>query len=169
MINNEKYQTIVINKYSLGFDSVKTKENSPFVLVLQQNLGKIELPSNLLELETLIIDTTTATAYPWFRIFIGESKTLEEIDTSKRLVSYSEGLDYKDLLQMKPKDQWAFYKNEYENPVLLAKLNPLDKVVPNLEAAKEILINLSLSYQEISERFQQTFKELKAQSLTRKK
>lgn len=146
MKNNEKYKVIVINKYSLGFDSVKTKENSPLVVNLEQDLSEIELPSNLLELDTLIVDLNTNNACSWFRIFIGSTSTLKEIDDSKKLVSYSEGLDYKDLLEMKPEDGWAFYKNEVENPVLLAKLKPLDIVVSSVGEAKMTLINLSSIY-----------------------
>lgn len=168
MKNNVNYKVIVINKFSLGFDSVKTKENSPLVVDLAEDLSKIELPSNLLELETLIIDRTTNNIYPWFRIFIGSTSTLKDIDESKKLVSYSEGLDYKDLLKMKPEDRWAFYKNEVANPVLLAKLNNSDIVVPNVEEAKVTLINLSSAYKNESVCVNHIFEE-KKQILKRKK
>lgn len=168
MKNNVNYKVIVINKFSLGFDSVKTKENSPLVVDLAEDLSKIELPSNLLELETLIIDRTTNNIYPWFRIFIGSTSTLKDIDESKKLVSYSEGLDYKDLLKMKPEDRWAFYKNEVANPVLLAKLNNSDIVVSNVEEAKMTLINLSSAYKNESVCVNHIFEE-KNQILKRKK
>ena len=168
MKNNVNYKVIVINKFSLGFDSVKTKENSPLIIDLAEDLSKIELPSNLLELETLIIDRATNNIYPWFRIYIGSTSTLKDIDDSKKLVSYSEGLNYKDLLEMKPEDRWVFYKNEVANPVLLAKLNDSDIVVSNVEEAKMTLINLSSAYKNESVCINHIFEE-KNQILKRKK
>ena len=69
---------------------------------------------------------------------------------------------------MKPEDGWVFYKNEVENPVLLAKLKPLDIVVSSVGEAKMTLINLSSIYKNENVCLNHIFEE-KTQILKREK
>ena len=119
-VNNERKHYI---KNSKGFTFPKDKSNSPLVLELPCDLESVEFPNNILKLEV----------YP--------ERIIKSIHPNYR---YCENFDVKTLKDIRDDSPCVFYKDVYNNYVLVAKLDSDDIVVPDTTELKKFLMDLSI-------------------------
>lgn len=142
-VNNERKHYIkIINTNSKGFSFLKDKSNSPLVLELPCDLESVEFPNNILKLE--VFEKQDGKEEYICAIYVGEvypERIIRSINPNYR---YCENFDVKTLKDIRDDSPCVFYKDVYNNYVLVAKLDSDDIVVPNTTELKNFLIDLSI-------------------------
>ena len=139
----------VINTYSKGFEFIKDETNSPLIIDLPAEVENIDFPKNLLVLEIYEIHKGNQNFKQLiYRIFIGDTYTIEEMNKINPSFKFSSGMNWSDLCGLKPETHCVFYKkaNGY---VLLAKLKDKDIVVSNIDELKSLLSEMSMSFTQV--------------------
>lgn len=131
----------IINTNSKGFSFLKDKSNSPFVLELPCDLESVEFPNNILKLE--VFEKQDGKEEYICAIYVGEVYPERIIKSIHPNYRYCENFDVKTLKDIRDDSPCVFYKDVYNNYVLVAKLDLDDIVVPDTTELKEFLMDLS--------------------------
>lgn len=132
----------IINTNSKGFSFLKDKSNSPLVLELPCNLESVEFPNNILKLE--VFEKQDGKEEYICAIYVGEVYLERIIKSVHPNYRYCENFDVKTLKYIRDDSPCVFYKDVYNNYVLVAKLDSDDIVVPDTTELKNFLIDLSI-------------------------
>lgn len=132
----------IINTNSKGFSFLKDKSNSPLVLELPCNLESVEFPNNILKLE--VFEKQDGKEEYICAIYVGEVYPERIIRSIHPNYRYCENFDVKILKDIRDDSPCVFYKDVYNNYVLVAKLDSDDIVVPDTTELKNFLIDLSI-------------------------
>ena len=131
----------IINTNSKGFSFPKDKSNSPLVLELPCDLESVEFPNNILKLE--VFEKQDGKEEYICAIYVGEVYPERIIKSIHPNYIYCENFDVKTLKDIRDDSPCVFYKDVYNNYVLVAKLDLDDIVVPDTTELKEFLMDLS--------------------------
>ena len=132
----------IINTNSKGFSFPKDKSNSPLVLELPCDLESVEFPNNILKLE--VFEKQDGKEEYICAIYVGEVYPERIIKSIHPNYSYCENFDVKTLKDIRDDSPCVFYKDVYNNYVLVAKLDSDDIVVPDTTELKKFLMDLSI-------------------------
>lgn len=124
----------IINTNSKGFSFLKDKSNSPLVLELPCDLESVEFLNNILKLE--VFEKQDGKEEYICAIYVGEvypERIIRSINPNYR---YCENFDVKTLKDIRDDSPCVFYKDVYNNYVLVAKLDSDDIVVPDTTELK---------------------------------
>lgn len=132
----------IINTNSKGFSFLKDKSNSPLVLELPCDLESVEFPNSILKLE--VFEKQDGKEEYICAIYVGEvypERIIKGIHPNYR---YYENFDVKTLKDIRDDSPCVFYKDVYNNYVLVAKLDSDDIVLPDTTELKKFLMDLSI-------------------------
>ncbi len=132
----------IINTNSKGFSFLKDKSNSPLVLELPCDLESVEFPNSILKLE--VFEKQDGKEEYICAIYVGEvypERIIKGIHPNYR---YCENFDVKTLKDIRDDSPCVFYKDVYNNYVLVAKLDSDDIVLPDTTELKKFLMDLSI-------------------------
>lgn len=132
----------IINTNSKGFSFPKDKSNSPLVLELPCDLESVEFPNNILKLE--VFEKQDGKEEYICAIYVGEVYPERIIKSIHPNYRYCENFDVKTLKDFRNDSLCVFYKDVYNNYVLVAKLDSDDIVVPDTTELKKFLMDLSI-------------------------
>lgn len=132
----------IINTNSKGFSFPKDKSNSPLVLELPCDLESVEFPNNILKLE--VFEKQDGKEEYICAIYVGEVYPERIIKSMHPNYRYCENFDVKTLKYIRDDSPCVFYKDVYNNYVLVAKLDSDDIVVPDTTELKKFLMDLSI-------------------------
>lgn len=132
----------IINTNSKGFSFPKDKSNSPLVLELPCDLESVEFPNNILKLE--VFEKQDGKEEYICAIYVGEVYPERIIKSIHPNYRYCEKFDVKTLKDIRDDSPCVFYKDVYNNYVLVAKLDSDDIVVPDTTELKKFLMDLSI-------------------------
>ena len=132
----------IINTNSKGFSFLKDKSNSPLVLELPCDLESVEFSNSILKLE--VFEKQDGKEEYICAIYVGEvypERIIKGIHPNYR---YYENFDVKTLKDIRDDSPCVFYKDVYNNYVLVAKLDSDDIVLPDTTELKKFLMDLSI-------------------------
>ena len=132
----------IINTNSKGFSFLKDKSNSPLVLELPCDLESVEFPNNILKLE--VFEKQDGKEEYICAIYVGEVYPERIIKSIHPNYRYYENFDVKTLKDIRDDSPCVFYKDVYNNYVLVAKLDSDDIVLPDTTELKKFLMDLSI-------------------------
>ena len=118
------------------------KNNSPLVLELPCDLESVEFPNNILKLE--VFGKQDGKEEYICAIYVGEVYPERIIKSIHPNYRYCENFDVKTLKDIRDDSPCVFYKDVYNNYVLVAKLDSDDIVLPDTTELKKFLMDLSI-------------------------
>lgn len=118
------------------------KDNKPIEIILSRKTREVEFPQDVVKLE--LCETIDGTDHFLYFIYVGEVYPERIIKSIHPNYRYCENFDVKTLKDIRDDSPCVFYKDVYNNYVLVAKLDSDDIVVPDTTELKKFLMDLSI-------------------------